>query len=133
MLDAVSLIRSALPKEADWLKQSGAVTQLSAAAMLLVSTLNEVFLQGKASKEPDDADRSAWNIRFDDGRRRLQEAGVAVADDVQRSLLSYLEQRKNWNGLVRGLGGAMAYLPAEIDPAVHLAKPARAPQASPPE
>jgi hypothetical protein len=133
MLDAVSLIRSALPKEADWLKQSGAVTQLSAAAMLLVSTLNEVFLQGKASKEPDDADRSAWNIRFDDGRRRLQEAGVAVAEDVQRSLLSYLEQRTNWNGLVRGLGGAMAYLPAEIDPAVHLAKPARAPQSSPPE
>src|SRR3954464_12591068 len=27
-LDAVSLIKSALPKEADWLKQSGAVTQL---------------------------------------------------------------------------------------------------------
>src|SRR3954465_12613521 len=39
-LDAVSLIRSALPTEADWLKQSGAVTQLWTAALLLLSTLN---------------------------------------------------------------------------------------------
>src|SRR5207249_11113444 len=39
-LDAVSLIRSALPKQADWLKQSGAVTQLSAATLLLLSTLS---------------------------------------------------------------------------------------------
>src|SRR3954471_12599451 len=43
-LDAVSLIRSALPKDADWLKQSGAVTQLWSSALLLLSTLNNVFL-----------------------------------------------------------------------------------------
>jgi hypothetical protein len=45
----------ALPKGADWLKQSGAVTQMSAAAMLLLSTLNQVFLQ-EASAEPDDVE-----------------------------------------------------------------------------
>src|SRR4051794_18295429 len=61
-LDAVSLIRSALPKEADWLKQSGAVTQLSMAAPLLLSTLNDVFLQDEASAETNDADHQLWCV-----------------------------------------------------------------------
>src|SRR5690349_16633556 len=73
-LDTVSLIRSVLPKEANWLKQSGAVTQLSAATLLLLSTLNNVFLQEKASGEAGDADHPLWCIRFENARQRLREA-----------------------------------------------------------
>src|SRR3954467_14614871 len=68
-LDAVSLIRSVLPEEADWLKQSGAVTQLSASALLLVSPFNNVFLHKKASAERGDADHPLWRIRFENARQ----------------------------------------------------------------
>src|SRR3954466_3496138 len=77
-LDAVSLIRTALPKDADWLKQSGAVTQLWSSALLLLATLNNVFLHEKASDEADDGDRQVWRVRFDNARRRLRQAGISV-------------------------------------------------------
>src|SRR3954454_8819441 len=119
-LDAVSLIRSVLSKEADWLKQSGAVTQLSTSALLLLSTLNKVFLQQKASVEPD-ADHRLWRIRFENARQRLQEAGISVTDDLQRSLESYIEQRRRWHHLTQLLGTSMAYRPSELDTAMHRA------------
>jgi len=124
-LDAVSLIRSALPNEADWLKQSGAVTQLWTAALLLLATLNNVFLQQKASAEADDTDHRIWRIRFENARQRLQEAGINVTADLQRSSESYIEQRRRWDHLTRLLGSSMAYQPAEIDAAVHRALPTR--------
>jgi hypothetical protein len=124
-LDAVSLIQSALPKEAEWLKQSGAVTQLSAAALLLLSTLNNVFLQEKPSASADDADHRVWRIRFENAGRRLQEAGISVTDDLRRSLDSYMEQRRRWDHLIRLLGSSMAYLPSEIDTATHRASRSR--------
>src|SRR3954468_1482541 len=126
-LDAVSLIRSALPKEADWLKQSGAVTQLSSAALLLLCTLREVFLQEKALAEADDADHRLWRIRFENARQRLQEAGISVTDDLQRSLETYMDQRRKWDHLIRLLGNSVAYEPAEIDTAMHrvIANPQR--------
>lgn len=117
-LDAVSLIQSVLPKEADWLKQSGAVTQLSAAALLLLSTLNQVFLQG-ASVDPDDDRHRLWCIRLENARRRLLEANICVTDDPQRSLEIYAKERRRWDHLVRLLGGSMAYRPSEIDTAIH--------------
>jgi hypothetical protein len=120
-LDAVSLIRSALPKEADWLKQSGAVTQLSAAALLLLTTLNNVFLPEKASAEANDADHRLWRIRFESARQRLKEAGISVTDDLQGSLQSYMEQRRRWDQLIFLLGSSMAYQPSEIDTATHRA------------
>ena len=118
-LDAVSLIRSALPEQADWLKQSGAVTQLSAAALLLVTTLNDVFLQGKASAEARDGDHRLWRIRFESARQRLQEAGIDVSHDLTGSLQSYIEQRRKWDHLILRLGRSMAYELWEINPAMH--------------
>jgi hypothetical protein len=117
-LDAVSLIRSALPKDADWLKQSGAVTQMWSSALLLLSTLNDVFLQEKASREADDADRRIWRGRFDDARQRLQQVGIHVTDDLTRSGDSYVEYRRKWDRLVHLVGSTMAYAPAEIDTAI---------------
>jgi hypothetical protein len=121
LLDAVSLIRSALPTEADWLKQSGAVTQLWTAALLLLVTLEDVFLEQKASAEADDADRPIWRMRFENARPRLQQAGISVTDDLQRSTESYAEQRRRWDHLIRLLGGSMAYKPDEIDTATQRA------------
>jgi hypothetical protein len=118
VLDAVSLIRSALPNEADWLKQSGAVTQLWAAALLLLSTLNDVFLQEKASAETDDEDQRLWRIRLESARQRLQKAGISVTDDLQHSLKTYMQQRRRWDHLITLLGSSMAYQPSEIDSAM---------------
>ena len=118
VLDAVSLIRSALPKDADWLKQSGAVTQLWSSALLLLSTLNNVFLHEKASDEADDGDRQVWRVRFDNARRRLRQAGIGVTDDLPHSCESYMEHRRRWDCLVCLLGNSMAYQPSDIDPAI---------------
>jgi hypothetical protein len=122
-LDAVSLIRSALPKEADWLKQSGAVTQLSAAALLLLTTLNNVFLQEKASAEARDDNHRLWRIRFEGARERLQQAGINVRHDLKGSFDSYIEQRRQWDHLVFRLGRSMAYLRSEIDVAISRQSP----------
>jgi hypothetical protein len=122
-LDAVSLIRSTLPKEADWLKQSAAVTQLSTAALLLLSTLSHVFLREKSSAETEDVDQRLWRIRFENARQRLQGAGISVSEDLQPSLESYMEERRRWHHLTRLLGSSMAYRPSEIDTAMHMASP----------
>jgi hypothetical protein len=122
-LDAVSLIRSAFPKEADWLKQSGAVTQLWAAALLLLCTLDNVFLQEKASAEAGEADSRIWRIRFENARLRLQQAGISATEDLQRSLQTYIEQRRRWDHLVLLLGSSMAYQRSEIDTAMHMPIP----------
>lgn len=117
-LDAVSLIRTALSKDADWLKQSGAVTQMWSSALLLLSTLNEVFLQRSPPHEAGDADQQLWRIRWDVARQRLQRAGVAVIDDRLHSVDCYVEYRRKWDPLVRLVGNSMAYEGAEIDPAM---------------
>ena len=117
-LDAVSLIRTALPKDADWLKQSGAVTQIWSSGLLLLSTLDRVFLQEKAAAEVSAADRQLWHVRFDHARQRLQQAGISVTDDLPHSRESYVEQRRKWDSLVRRVGSSMAYQPSEIDTAI---------------
>lgn len=118
-LDAVSLIRSALPKDADWLKQSGAVTQMWSSARLLLSTLNKVFIGDKGSADSKDADRYLWEVRFDHARKRLQHAGINVAENVPQSQETYIECRRGWDALVRRLGASMGYHPAEIDIAMN--------------
>lgn len=120
-LDAVSLIRSAFRADADWLKQSGAVTQMWSSAFLLLSTLNDVFLEENASDEPDDADRQLWQVRFENARVRLQQAGIHVTDDLPRSSESYIEYRRRWDRLAHLVGNSMAYQFVEIDAAIQRA------------
>jgi hypothetical protein len=118
-LDAVSLIRSAFAEEADWLKQSGAVTQMWTSALLLLLTLNDVFLHAKVSADADDRDRGLWRARFETAQKRLQQAGISVTQDVQRSFEAYVEQRKRWDHLIRSLSGSMAYNASDVDTALH--------------
>ena len=117
-LDAVSLIRSTLPKDAEWLKQSGAVTQIWSSALLLLVTLNEVFLQKNLSREPVGEDQKFWRARFDNARQRLEGAGIAVTDDVRHSVDSYVEYRTRWDSLVHLVGSSMAYEATDVDPAI---------------
>lgn len=117
VLDAVSLIRSALPKDADWLKQSGAVTQMWSSALLLLSTLNDVFLQGDQLHDVDDADRQRWRLRFDNAQRRMQQSGIGLADEPD-GLEIYIEHRRKWDRVVHLIGHSMAYDDADIDPAM---------------
>jgi hypothetical protein len=117
-LDAVSLIRSALPEEADWLKQSGAVVQLWSSGIMLLSTLNNVFVRNEPSAEASDAGQHLWRVRFDNACRRLQDADISLAEDLAYSREAYMEYRKNWDPLVRLLGNAMAYDPGELDTAI---------------
>lgn len=117
-LDAVSLIRSALPNDADWLKQSGAVVQIWSSALLLLSTLNSVFLRDAPSAEANDADRQLWRIRFDHARQRLQDAGIRVTEDFAHSREAYTEIRREWDRLIHPVGDAMAYDPIEVDTAI---------------
>lgn len=118
-LDAVSLIRTALPGDADWLKQSGAVVQMWSSALLLLATLKDVFLSEETTAEVHEGERQLWAGRFDHARQRLQDAGVAVSDDLAHSREAYIEYRGRWDGLVHLVGNAMAYDPGEIDTATH--------------
>jgi Ion channel len=116
-LDAVSLIRSTLPDDADWLKQSGAVVQMWSSALLLLATLNDVFLSEEVTAEAHEGERQLWRVRFDHARQRLQDADIAVSDDPAHSREVYIECRRRWDGLVHLVGNAMAYDPGEIDTA----------------
>jgi hypothetical protein len=117
-LDAVSLIRSALPKDAEWLKESGAVTQMWSSALLLLATLNDVFLQKTPSREAVGADQKVWRVRYDNARQRLQSAGICLIDDFRNSADSYVEYRTRWDSLVHLIGDSMAYEILDVDPAM---------------
>ncbi|KRQ12672.1 hypothetical protein AOQ71_16145 [Bradyrhizobium manausense] len=117
-LDAVSLIRSALPDDAEWLKKSGAVTQVWLSGLMLLATLNGVFLHKKPSGEPVGANQQLWRVRYDHARERLLIAGICVTDDLRNSVESYVEHRTKWDSLVHLVGNSMAYALAEIDPAM---------------
>ena len=92
-LDAVSLIRSALPKEADWLKQSGAVTQLSSAALLLLCTLRDVFLQ-RARPRPTTGitDSGASDSKMHDSGCRKPASASRTIFSVRRNHTSNSEK-----------------------------------------
>jgi len=94
--------------------------------MLLLATLNRVFLQDKALDGASGGDRQVWGVRFDAARRRLKDASISVTEDLARSREAYIEQRREWEGLVRSVGDAMAYDAKDIDTAIHKAWPASA-------
>jgi len=118
VLDAVSLIRSALPQDADWLKQSGAVTQMWSSALLLLATLNDVFLQENSSLKADHATQELWHVRCANARQRLQNAGICVTGDLRAAVDSYVGYRAKWDRLVHLVGSSMVYEAAHIDPAM---------------
>ena len=120
-LDTVTLIKSALDdEECAWLKESAAVAQLWRASMLLVKTLGDTFLSGRAQDpqpSPDAQTLEGWRRRYSAALRRLEQAGLRTRSDEQAGADLYVSLRAQWDHQVKTLAAALAYRVEEIDPA----------------
>jgi hypothetical protein len=120
-LDGVSLIKSGL-RDADlgWFKESAGVTQLWEAALVLLRTLTDHYLPGRAgdSGEPPDAATAArWHRRYALGLRRLRQAGIRTVEDEHAGAENYVVLRAEWDRYVRVLSPALNFSALEVDPA----------------
>ncbi|MFL5519039.1 MAG: two pore domain potassium channel family protein [Gemmatimonadales bacterium] len=119
-LDTVSLIKSGLRDEdAAWFKESAAVTQLWRAALLLLQTLTEHYLPGKAGDSEESADQAAkarWRGRYVLGLRRLRQAGIRTVEDESAGAENYVALRAEWDRYVRVLSSALNFSAVEVDP-----------------
>ena len=120
-LDAVSLIKSGMrDDDAGWFKESAAVTQLWGAASVLLKTLTDHYLPGKAgaSQDPPDAATEArWRRRYALGLRRLRQAGIRTVEDERAGARNYVALRAEWDHYVRILSPALNFSAIEVDPA----------------
>jgi hypothetical protein len=118
LLDSVSLMKSGLNDEYSWLKESATVAQCWRAAILLVNTLEEIFLQGRPAQlpsQPDARDRERWRTRYMAALDRLRQAGIKTIDDPAAGFEIYVSLRERWDGHIARLRTSMAYEADEID------------------
>lgn len=122
LLDAVALIRAALEDgEAGWLKRSAAIDHLERGALVLIDTLDRVYLPGSGvgPEAPSPEEAQAWRARFLRGVAILRAGGLPVRRDVSRCAERYIQLRNRWNEPLLRLGGAIGHQPTEIDPALY--------------
>jgi hypothetical protein len=133
LLDSVSLIKSGISDDDyRWLKESAAVGQCWRVAIVLVGTLEEVFLPGEPAQSPyapDARDRERWRRRYTAALERMQEAGVRTIADPAAGFDTYASLRARWDGHIARLRSSMLYEADEIDgptygPEVVAARPA---------
>jgi hypothetical protein len=116
-LDSVSLIKSALADDkAGWVKKSAAVQQLWSVSLMLVSTLDETFLD-QAPEAGSDHKAEPWRARYFAAVQRLRQAGLPLVADEGTGAELYVKLRRRWDPLIAALAPAMAYSMDEIDPA----------------
>jgi hypothetical protein len=131
-LDTVSLIKSALADDkAGWVKKSAAVQQLWTVSLMLVSTLDETFLDYApvAGSEPVEHNAEQWRARYFAALKRLRQAGLPLVGDTETGAELYVELRRRWQPLIEALAPVMAYSMDEIDPANLTTRGGRAPTA----
>jgi hypothetical protein len=119
-LDTVSLIKSALADDkAGWVKKSASVQQLWSVSLMLVSTLDETFLdqQPEAGSDTIDHEAEPWRTRYFAALRRLRQAGLPLVADEEAGAEVYVKLRRRWDPLITALAPAMDYSMDEIDPA----------------
>jgi hypothetical protein len=119
-LDTVTLIKSGLDDQRfGWLKESGTVSQLWEASMMMARALEDTFLGGAPdTPEPPDAEtRDRWKQRYAAALDRLQQAGIETMADEQQGAAIYVALRAHWDAHIRKLAPAMLYQLADIDPA----------------
>lgn len=119
-LDTVSLIKSALADDkAGWVKKSAAVQQLWSVSLMLVSTLDNTFLDQTPEEGTDPIDDKAepWRARYFAATQRLHQAGLPLVADEETGAELYVKLRRRWDPLIAALAPAMAYSMDEIDPA----------------
>ena len=119
LLDSVSLMKSGISDDDyRWLKESAAVAQCWRVAMLLVGTLDEVFLRGEPGQGPETADAAArerWRTRYMAALERFQEAGFKTIADPALGFETYASLRARWDGHITRLRASMLYDAGEID------------------
>jgi hypothetical protein len=116
-LDTVSLIKSGLRDEdAGWFKESAAVTQLWRAALLLLQTLTDHYLPGRAEASDDPTDQARWRGRYLLALRRLRQAGIRTVEDEGAGAENYVALRAEWDRYVRALSSALNFSTVEVDP-----------------
>jgi hypothetical protein len=124
-LDTVSLIKSALADDkAGWVKKSAAVQQLWSVSLMLVSTLNETFLDQAPEAGSDPMEAEAWRARYFAGVQHLRQADLPLVADEETGAEFYVKLRRQWDPLIASLAPAMAYSMDEIDPATSRPKEA---------
>jgi hypothetical protein len=119
LLDSVSLIKSGISDEDyRWLKESAAVAQGWRVAMLLVGTLEEVFLRGEPAQRQYAADagtRERWRTRYTAALERMQQAGITPIADPAAGFVTYALLRARWDGHIARLRASMLYEAGDID------------------
>lgn len=114
LLDTSALLRSALHRDLDWLRESGAVTMLDGAAMALLDEWSRrSFIQSAGTDRESESDPG---LRFGSAMRRLAAAGVPTADDSQGGVTRYAQLRGRWSDRIQALAGAMDHQWREIAP-----------------
>jgi hypothetical protein len=118
LLDTVSLMKSGIKDdEYRWLKESAAVAQCWHVAMLLVGTLEEVFLgqSAQGSHAADAGARDRWRTRYTAALELMQQAGIKTVADPAAGFETYVSLRERWDGHIVRLRVAMMYEAGEID------------------
>jgi len=117
-LDTVSLIKSALADDkAGWVKKSASVQQLRSGSLMLVSTLDETFLDQAPGAGGDAIAAEPWRARYFAALQRFRQAGLPLVADEETGAELYVTLRGRWDPLIATLAPAMAYSMDEIDPA----------------
>lgn len=122
LLDAVTLMRSALGAEYTAVKQLRALDQIWQGSLLLLTSLEETFLDKGAPgpEQPDPAELARWERRVEGAMDQLKAAGLCT-EERSAAVVQYRERRRQWNGYVQRLAPSMLYSMEEIDPATHAA------------
>jgi hypothetical protein len=118
LLDTVSLIKSGI-KDDDyrWLKESAVVAQCWHVAILLVGTLEGVFLgrPAQGAYVADAGARERWRTRYTAALERMRQAGITTVADPAAGFETYASLRERWDGHIARLRASMLYEAGEID------------------
>jgi hypothetical protein len=94
------------------------VAQCWRIAILLVSTLEEVFLRREPAQGRSVADAAAreqWRTRYMAALERMQQAGIKTIADPAIGFETYVSLRERWDRHIAGLREPMRYEAADID------------------
>jgi hypothetical protein len=120
LLDAVTIMRSALSDQYSTVKQLRALDQLWNGSLLLLTSLEKTFLSGAplGPQAPDLVEVVRWEQRLDRATATLESAGLST---VQRcdARARYVQLRSQWNGHIQRLAPSMLYSMQDIDVAIY--------------
>ena len=113
-LEATALIRTALDaRQFGWVRRSAALEQLERSARMLLETLARESRVGAV--DANEATAMRCHRRFISAVARLQQAGLAVTDDVEAGAEEYARLRTDWDARAVRIGDFLGYPPDQID------------------